>query len=178
MVQIFSQSFSFPSVPFPLLSNLFTPPNPTHLSIYLSFYCFEPGQTRLHSVHSLTLSDPSFPHSHEWSKVIFGVWQKYPNPATAHVISVDTIGRTVDPTTGVVRTSVLFSSFFSLGGALGVCPHSFDVGFFLLFRERVIGCKQSAPVRVFSLFFPFFFFYLFGEEGFPSHSRPLPFSPP
>ncbi|CED82042.1 Predicted member of the intramitochondrial sorting protein family [Phaffia rhodozyma] len=55
----------------------------------------------------------SFPH--EWSKVVSGVWQKYPNPATAHVISVDTIGRTVDPATGVVRT------------------------------ERVIGCKQSAP---------------------------------
>lgn len=44
---------------------------------------------------------------HEWSRVILGMWQKYPNPATSHVISVDTIDRTVDPVTGIIRSSVL-----------------------------------------------------------------------
>lgn len=42
--------------------------------------------------------------SHEWTKVSIGVWQKYPNPSAAHVTCVDTIDRTVDPETGIIRT--------------------------------------------------------------------------
>lgn len=38
--------------------------------------------------------------------MILGMWQKYPNPATSHVISVDTIDRSVDPVTGIIRSCV------------------------------------------------------------------------
>ena len=43
---------------------------------------------------------------HEWTKVVIGVWQKYPNPSAAHVTCVDTIDRSVDPETGIIRTYV------------------------------------------------------------------------
>ena len=54
-------------------------------------------------------------HSHEWATVTKGVWLKYPNPYSGHVVSVDVLDRTIDPETGVIRT------------------------------ERVLGCKQAAP---------------------------------
>ncbi|PVF98312.1 MSF1-domain-containing protein [Serendipita vermifera] len=57
----------------------------------------------------------SFYYDHPWSLVNIGVWRKYPNPHSAHVISVDVLDRSVDPSTGIVRT------------------------------ERVIGCTQKAP---------------------------------
>ncbi|CAG7845877.1 SubName: Full=Related to protein involved in intramitochondrial protein sorting {ECO:0000313/EMBL:CCA77928.1} [Serendipita indica DSM 11827] len=31
-----------------------------------------------------------------------GVWRKYPNPQSAHVVSVDVLDRTVDPSTGII----------------------------------------------------------------------------
>ncbi|CCA77928.1 related to protein involved in intramitochondrial protein sorting [Serendipita indica DSM 11827] len=57
----------------------------------------------------------SFYYDHPWTLVHMGVWRKYPNPQSAHVVSVDVLDRTVDPSTGIVRT------------------------------ERVIGCTQKAP---------------------------------
>ncbi|KAG8822549.1 hypothetical protein FRB91_007984 [Serendipita sp. 411] len=57
----------------------------------------------------------SFHYDHPWQLVNIGVWRKYPNPHSAHVISVDVLDRSIDPSTGIVRT------------------------------ERVIGCKQKAP---------------------------------
>lgn len=57
----------------------------------------------------------AFHYDHPWSKVQVGMWQKYPNPQCAHVISVDVVDRSVDPVTGIIRT------------------------------ERILGCKQSAP---------------------------------
>ncbi|KAG8904526.1 hypothetical protein FRB99_001609 [Tulasnella sp. 403] len=56
-----------------------------------------------------------FSYDHSWATVNEGVWQKYPNPYSGHVVSVDVIDRTVDPETGIIRT------------------------------ERVLGCKQAAP---------------------------------
>jgi hypothetical protein len=56
-----------------------------------------------------------FNYDHPWQHVNLGIWQKYPNPHCAHVVSVDVIDRTVDPKTGIIRT------------------------------ERVLGCKQAAP---------------------------------
>ena len=53
--------------------------------------------------------------SHPWSHVVIGMWRKYPNPRCSHVISVDVVDRTVDPSTGIIRT------------------------------ERILGCKQKAP---------------------------------
>jgi len=54
-------------------------------------------------------------YNHDWATVNHGLWQKYPNPHSGHVISVDVLDRTIDPVTGVLRT------------------------------ERILGCKQSAP---------------------------------
>jgi hypothetical protein len=53
--------------------------------------------------------------SHSWAHVIIGMWHKYPNPHCSHVVAVDVIDRSVDPSTGIIRT------------------------------ERVLGCKQRAP---------------------------------
>jgi len=53
--------------------------------------------------------------SHPWSHVVIGMWRKYPNSKCTHVVSIDTIDRTVDPVTGIIRT------------------------------ERVLGCKQKTP---------------------------------
>jgi len=54
---------------------------------------------------------------YSWDEVSTGNWQKYSpwNEKTPHVVAVDTLSRTVDPATGILRT------------------------------ERLITCKQSAP---------------------------------
>lgn len=46
------------------------------------------------------------------------MWHKYPNPHCTHVVTIDTLDRSVDPETGVVRT------------------------------ERILGCKQKTPIWV------------------------------
>ena len=46
------------------------------------------------------------------------MWHKYPNSKCTHVVSIDTIDRSVDPVTGIIRT------------------------------ERVLGCKQKAPIWI------------------------------
>ncbi|KZT22147.1 MSF1-domain-containing protein [Neolentinus lepideus HHB14362 ss-1] len=63
-----------------------------------------------------------FSYDHPWSKVVIGMWHKYPNPHCAHVVTVDVVDRSVDPNTGIIRT------------------------------ERILGCKQKAPVWVVKLF--------------------------
>lgn len=71
-----------------------------------------------------TLADNSlrFPppplRSHSWAHVIIGMWHKYPNPHCSHVVTVDVIDRTVNPSTGIIRT------------------------------ERVLGCKQRTPIWI------------------------------
>jgi hypothetical protein len=54
---------------------------------------------------------------YSWEEVSTGNWRKYGpwNEKSTHVIAVDTISRSVDPTTGILRT------------------------------ERLITCRQSAP---------------------------------
>jgi len=56
--------------------------------------------------------------SHPWSHVVIGMWHKYPNSKCTHVVSIDTIDRSIDPQTGIIRT------------------------------ERVLGCKQKAPMWI------------------------------
>ena len=56
--------------------------------------------------------------SHPWSHVVIGMWHKYPNPHCSHVVTVDVVDRSVDPKSGVIRT------------------------------ERILGCKQKAPVWI------------------------------
>lgn len=56
--------------------------------------------------------------SHSWAHVIIGMWHKYPNPHCSHVVTVDVIDRTIDPSTGIIRT------------------------------ERVLGCKQRTPTWI------------------------------
>jgi hypothetical protein len=62
-----------------------------------------------------------FHYDHPWSHVVIGMWHKYPNSKCTHVISIDTIDRSVDPKTGIIRT------------------------------ERVLGCKQKAPLWIVKL---------------------------
>ncbi|KAI0257309.1 MSF1-domain-containing protein [Lactifluus subvellereus] len=64
----------------------------------------------------------SFNYDHSWAHVIIGMWHKYPNPHCSHVVTVDVVDRSVDPSTGIIRT------------------------------ERVLGCKQRAPVWIVKLF--------------------------
>lgn len=56
--------------------------------------------------------------SHPWAHVVIGMWHKYPNSHCSHVITVDVVDRSVDPKTGIIRT------------------------------ERILGCKQKAPVMI------------------------------
>ncbi|KAI9856649.1 MAG: hypothetical protein M1824_005346 [Vezdaea acicularis] len=55
--------------------------------------------------------------NYSWDEVSTGAWRKYCpwNDKVSHVIAVDTISRTVDPNTGILRT------------------------------ERIITCRQCAP---------------------------------
>ena len=46
------------------------------------------------------------------------MWHKYPNPHCSHVVTVDVVDRSVDPSTGIIRT------------------------------ERVLGCKQRTPTWI------------------------------
>ncbi|KAG7098925.1 hypothetical protein E1B28_000820 [Marasmius oreades] len=64
----------------------------------------------------------TFNYDHPWSHVVIGMWHKYPNPKCSHVISVDVVDRSVDPKTGLIRT------------------------------ERILGCKQKAPIWIVKLF--------------------------
>lgn len=57
-------------------------------------------------------------HSHSWTHVVIGMWHKYPHPHCSHVLTIDTVDRSVDTKTGIIRT------------------------------ERVIGCKQKAPMWI------------------------------
>jgi hypothetical protein len=56
--------------------------------------------------------------SHSWAHVIIGMWHKYPNPHCSHVVTVDVVDRSVDSSTGIIRT------------------------------ERVLGCKQRTPTWI------------------------------
>ena len=67
--------------------------------------------------NSLHLPPPPL-RSHSWAHVIIGMWHKYPNPHCSHVVTVDVIDRTVNPSTGIIRT------------------------------ERVLGCKQRTPTWI------------------------------
>ncbi|KAF2441732.1 MSF1-domain-containing protein [Karstenula rhodostoma CBS 690.94] len=60
---------------------------------------------------------------YSWEEVSISNWRKYGpwNESCKHVIAVDTLSRTVDPSTGILRT------------------------------ERLITCKQTAPKWVLSL---------------------------
>ncbi|KAH8893268.1 MSF1-domain-containing protein [Thozetella sp. PMI_491] len=62
--------------------------------------------------------------NYSWEEVSIANWQKYSpwNEKCTHVIAVDTLSRTVDPATGILRT------------------------------ERLITCKQSAPEWLKSIF--------------------------
>ncbi|EDR15732.1 uncharacterized protein LACBIDRAFT_192412 [Laccaria bicolor S238N-H82] len=64
----------------------------------------------------------AFDYEHPWSHVVIGMWHKYPNSKCTHVVSVDVLDRSVDPKTGIIRT------------------------------ERVLGCKQKAPLWIVKLF--------------------------
>ncbi|KAL1922581.1 uncharacterized protein VTP21DRAFT_10120 [Calcarisporiella thermophila] len=47
----------------------------------------------------------SFKYDYPWSNVTYAFWVRYPNPFASHVHSVDVLDRTVDPVTGVLRTT-------------------------------------------------------------------------
>ncbi|KAF9523593.1 PRELI-like family-domain-containing protein [Crepidotus variabilis] len=64
----------------------------------------------------------AFTYEHPWHHVVIGMWHKYPNSKCTHVVSIDTLDRTVDPKTGIIRT------------------------------ERLMGCKQKAPAWIVKFF--------------------------
>jgi len=64
----------------------------------------------------------AYNYEHSWSHVVIGMWHKYPNPHCSHVVTIDTLDRTVDPKTGIIRT------------------------------ERILGCKQKTPTWIVKLF--------------------------
>ncbi|TFY76777.1 hypothetical protein EWM64_g7238 [Hericium alpestre] len=61
-------------------------------------------------------------YDHSWARVVIGMWHKYPNPHCSHVVTVDVVDRTINPETGIIRT------------------------------ERILGCKQRAPIWIVKLF--------------------------
>jgi hypothetical protein len=67
---------------------------------------------------SVGLMTDFFICSHNWAHVNVGLGYKYPNPHCSHVITVDVLSREIDPKTGIIRT------------------------------ERVLGCKQKAPIWI------------------------------
>jgi hypothetical protein len=61
--------------------------------------------------------------SHSWSTTTIGLWLKYPNPYSPHVLSIDVLSRSINVDTGVLRTERLVGvkqaipvSFIDLGG--------------------------------------------------------------
>jgi hypothetical protein len=65
-----------------------------------------------------TLNSIGCVFSHSWTHVVIGMWHKYPHPHCSHVKTIDTVDRSVDPKTGIIRT------------------------------ERIVGCKQKAPMWI------------------------------
>ena len=65
-----------------------------------------------------TLNSIGCVFSHSWTHVVIGMWHKYPHPHCSHVQTIDTVDRSVDPKTGIIRT------------------------------ERIVGCKQKAPMWI------------------------------
>ncbi|KAJ9121827.1 hypothetical protein QFC22_002450 [Naganishia vaughanmartiniae] len=43
-------------------------------------------------------------YQYPWSTTTIGFWSKYPNPHSTHVLSIDTLSRSVDEETGILRT--------------------------------------------------------------------------
>ncbi|KAF9971287.1 hypothetical protein BGZ73_005810 [Actinomortierella ambigua] len=46
-------------------------------------------------------------YEHAWDNVTYAFWVRYPNPFASHVLGCDVIDRSVDPETGVLRTTRL-----------------------------------------------------------------------
>ncbi|OHE99105.1 PRELI-like family protein [Colletotrichum orchidophilum] len=79
--------------------------------------------------------------NYSWEEVSAANWRKYCpwNDKTTHVIAVDTIGRSVDPATGILRTERLitckqtapkwFSSLVGGGGANPDVSHVFETSY-------------------------------------------------
>ncbi|KAJ9102375.1 hypothetical protein QFC21_002775 [Naganishia friedmannii] len=49
-------------------------------------------------------------YQYPWSTTTIGFWSKYPNPYSTHVLSIDTLSRSVDEETGVLRTERLIKA--------------------------------------------------------------------
>ena len=50
---------------------------------------------------------PSCHRREKWEDITVACWQKYPNPQSPHVLSVDTLRREVDPATQCLHTTRL-----------------------------------------------------------------------
>jgi len=47
----------------------------------------------------------SHTYEHPWQNVTYAFWLRYPNPFASHVLGTDVLERSVDPVTGVLRTT-------------------------------------------------------------------------
>ncbi|KAJ9072386.1 Phospholipid metabolism protein [Entomophthora muscae] len=62
--------------------------------------------------------EADFLYSHSWENVTTAIWKKYPNDKVNHVLKIDTLSHSVDPTTGVLTV------------------------------ERLLTCKQKIPYLI------------------------------
>jgi hypothetical protein len=102
MVKLFQQQFNFESVF--RVASVIAETLALTLLIHLTTSFLDIG-------HILHLT------RYPWITTTRGFWVKYPNPQAPHVLTVDTLSRSIDPETGVLRT------------------------------ERLLGCRQGVPVR-------------------------------
>lgn len=120
----FSDNFRLAFIPFPFITVPYRTPSPFYplapciISLSRSTMSAYPFFSRSTLTGNSLRLPPSPLRSHSWAHVIIGMWHKYPNPHCSHVVTVDVIDRTVDPSTGMIRT------------------------------ERVLGCKQRTPTWI------------------------------
>jgi hypothetical protein len=83
--------------------------------------------------------------SHSWSTTTIGLWLKYPNPYSPHVLSIDVLSRSINVDTGVLRTERLVGvkqaipvSFIDLGG-MGWVDQVVELNLYPPFVRNAIG---------------------------------------
>lgn len=67
----------------------------------------DPPRADAHKSPAMKVFEADCTFNYSWDEVSTGAWRKYCpwNDKVSHVIAVDTISRTVDPNTGIVRLS-------------------------------------------------------------------------
>ncbi|KAJ3068458.1 hypothetical protein HK102_007167, partial [Quaeritorhiza haematococci] len=87
----------------------------------------------------------TFTYAHSWPAVTQAIFQKYPNPFARHVLSSDVIDRTVDPETGVMKTTRLFLK-------KGIIPkwgrHLLNVSEAFIIEQTIVDPRSKTMITV------------------------------